>query len=82
MSRKRKVYDDDDGRTIADMNVDGMPWYRPENGQRPASPMDELSKKEGRALMWGVLGAAMLVALVFVVGYLIFILLVDKVFLP
>ena len=25
--RKRKVDDDDDGRTIANMNIDGMPWY-------------------------------------------------------
>ena len=25
--RKRKQYDDDDGRVIAPMNVDGMPWH-------------------------------------------------------
>ena len=25
--RKKKQYDDDDGRVIAPMNVDGMPWY-------------------------------------------------------
>ena len=25
--RKKKVYDDDDGRVISSMNVDGMPWY-------------------------------------------------------
>ncbi len=27
MARKPKQYDDDDGRTIANMNVEGMPWY-------------------------------------------------------
>ena len=27
MARKRKQYDDDDGRVIANMNVDGMPWF-------------------------------------------------------
>lgn len=27
MPRKPKQYEDDDGRTIVDMNVDGMPWY-------------------------------------------------------
>lgn len=27
MARERKQYDDDDGRTIVDMNVEGMPWY-------------------------------------------------------
>lgn len=26
---KKKVYDDDDGRTIVDMNVEGMPQYSP-----------------------------------------------------
>ncbi len=25
--RAKKVYDDDDGRVIASMDVDGMPWY-------------------------------------------------------
>lgn len=25
--RKKKVYDDDDGRVISPMDVDGMPWY-------------------------------------------------------
>lgn len=25
---KKKKYDDDDGRVIANMNVDGMPWNR------------------------------------------------------
>ena len=36
MSRKpRKQYDDDDGRTIANMNVDGMPWYRPWKCESP-----------------------------------------------
>ena len=50
MSRKTKKYDDDDGRTIAPMNIDGMPWYvgnsaaaskekkKPENGREEESP--------------------------------------------
>lgn len=25
--RRRKQYSDDDGRTIAPMNIDGMPWH-------------------------------------------------------
>ena len=28
MNRKDKEWEDD-GRTIAEMNVDGMPWYNP-----------------------------------------------------
>lgn len=27
MARKPKQYEDDDGRTVIDMNVEGMPWY-------------------------------------------------------
>lgn len=27
MARNRKQYDDDDGRTIVDMDVEGMPWH-------------------------------------------------------
>ena len=50
MSRRRKQYDDDDGRTIAPMNIEGMPWYvgnsaaaskekkKPENGKEEESP--------------------------------------------
>ena len=28
MAREPKRWEDDDGRTIVDMNVDGMPWYQ------------------------------------------------------
>ena len=42
----RKTYDDDDGRTIVDMNVEGMPWYRPENPDGPANPPEQLTKEE------------------------------------
>ena len=27
MAREPKQYDDDDGRTIGDMDVEGMPWH-------------------------------------------------------
>lgn len=33
MAKKRKSYDDDDGRVIAKMNVEGMPWYSPGHTQ-------------------------------------------------
>jgi len=39
--RTPKQYDDDDGRTIANMNVEGMRWYKPENTPR--------SREEARA---------------------------------
>ena len=49
MARRPKEYDDDDGRTIADMNVEGMPWYQ-ENRKRMrrAEARAELQEKIDR----------------------------------
>ncbi len=33
MKKKRQPFVDD-GRTIAEMNIDGMPWYRPDRGKK------------------------------------------------
>lgn len=78
MAKKRKTYDDDDGRVVANMNVDGMPWYIREHRpwkDRPASQSDEqLTKEEERTLIWGAMKAGLLVAGVFILGALAFIL--------
>lgn len=82
-NRKKKVYDDDDGRVISSMNVDGMPWYwedptgRPDSQKREQkSPEDELqlTKKERRAMIGGVFAAALLIAGVFALAGFLFIL--------
>ena len=78
--RKKKQYDDDDGRVIANMNVDGMPWYAP----KPETPPDsgekpELSRHETWALIWGVMKAALLVAAAFAAAYFLFLLILDLV---
>lgn len=82
MRRKDSRPDDrfeDDGRTVADMNVEGMPWYTP--GKKPSESQSEtdqepitLTKAEGRALMGGVVLAALLIAAVFALAILGFIL--------
>lgn len=57
MARKPKQYDDDDGRTIVDMDVEGMPWHtrrvRREERERARAELQEkidrgeaLTKKE------------------------------------
>lgn len=77
MKKKEKVTYIDDGRTIANMNVDGMPWYnpkRPEKKEESGVPKYTPDRKETLAIMGGVLKAAMLVALVFVLGFAAFIL--------
>lgn len=78
MARKPKKYDDDDGRTIADMNVEGMPWYVKRSSPTPGSDEKiELSREETFSLMGGVLKAALLVGLVFLGVLGLFILLCD-----
>ena len=71
---KRKQYDDDDGRVIAKMNVDGMPWYVEAAKKKQSSQELNLTKEESRAILWGTLKAGLLIAGVFVVAALIFIL--------
>ena len=80
MARRKKTYDDDDGRTIANMNVDGMPWYLEKREKQPEQEKIELTKEEGRAMMAGILKATLLVTLAFGVGLTLFILLCDLVF--
>lgn len=80
--RKKKIYEDDDGRVIASMNVDGMPWVNHEqktfgepNQTVGASQSDlQLTPKETRAMMRGVFAAALLVAGVFALAALLFVL--------
>jgi hypothetical protein len=81
MARKPKVYDDDDGHTIANMNVEGMPWY--DRAQRikdisgsgdGRKPMD---RSQRSATILAVVLAALSIALVFGLGYFLVILLMD-----
>ena len=77
----KKQETEDDGRTIADMNVDGMPWYVRGDEDRSkgadASEHDQLTEEEARMYKWAAMKAALLVALVFGVGYFIFIAFCD-----
>ena len=47
--RKKPLPPDDDGRTIAEMNVEGMPWYNPTAGK--VKEEDKPTRKEKRALV-------------------------------
>lgn len=75
----KKQYDDDDGRVIASMDVDGMPWYLRRAYRRREQPKQseelELSRSERFALFRGVLSAALLIFAVFTLGFLAVILL-------
>lgn len=79
--RKKKEAFVDDGRVIANMNVEGMPWYSgvPEtsaqqnNGKNEEHPI-ELTGREKAAMTRGVMAAALLVAAVFIGVFALFIL--------
>ena len=81
MERKKRVYDDDDGRTIADMSgVERqrliVPRLPKRDGEQPeAEPPKEqkISKGEERAYVFGALGAALLIGAVFAVAIFLFI---------
>ena len=71
---KRKTYDDDDGRVIANMNVDGMPWYMKAERRSKKQDFSDLDKKEMGALIKGALGASLLIGGAFILGLGLFIL--------
>ena len=81
MHRKRKkerYVEEDDGRSFANMNVEGMPWYRPpQEGDAKNGDIPQLSPKEYKYFMWGVLKAALLVGLVFIAVFFLFIFILD-----
>lgn len=79
MAKQRKQYDDDDGRVIASMNVDGMPWYQrsqrfDRNKREQASDFSDLTKEESREIVKGAMKAGLLIAGVFILAMLLFIL--------
>lgn len=82
MTRKKKpeLPEGDDGRTIADMNVEGMPWYSPKRhhagaaGEQKNGSETTLTKEESRYYTWGALKAALLVVGVLCAGIVLFVL--------
>lgn len=81
---KKKPSFIDDGRTIADMNVEGMPWYSGEKSKtenKRENDFTDLTFKEKRAMMKGILGAALLIAALFLLVFFLFILFCSYVWL-
>ena len=67
-SKKKKVKYIDDGRTIANMNVEGMKWHVPEKQKRAKTELSKLNitKAERRAMMIGALQVILPIALAFI----------------
>ena len=49
--KKKKRYDDDDGRTIADMNVEGFKWYESEEKKKKRELARKYTKAERKSIM-------------------------------
>ncbi|MEM5774925.1 MAG: hypothetical protein AAGU05_07965 [Anaerolineaceae bacterium] len=80
MAREHKKYDDDDGRVICNMDVEGMKWHdrraRRENvAQQPIIPRgDTLTRSEARRYTWSAALAGLVVVGVFSLTWVLFIL--------
>ena len=88
MAKRKKEEWVDDGRVIADMSVDGMPYTfrrgprrnRDAFGQKKVkSEPIELTKKEKRSISLGAASAYILVAVVFIGGFGLFLLFCSRV---
>lgn len=82
MGKTARRYDDDDGRVIVDMNVEGMRRNgapaRPEGLKRQGS---EGQAEEGRGFNRYVFRALLLIVAVFSIGWILFTLFATKVWL-
>lgn len=79
MSAEIKQYEDDDGRVICNMDVDGMPWHdrRARGEQTPAraTPQrDPMTKAEALGYTWNAVLAGLAIVGVFAVTWVLLIL--------
>lgn len=80
----KKQYNDDDGRIICNMDVDGMPWHdkRIRKGnfiKQKFSQVNAKTRTENWLYTWYSVLSAMLIASVFSITWILFILFCTKV---
>jgi len=78
MRKKRTDTFEDDGRVVAPMNVEGMPWHTPEREPRQTGDSSDvpvkLTRQENMAFSFGVLKAVLLVTFAYIGALFAFIL--------
>ena len=81
MEKKRKREElEDDGRTIVNMNVEGMPWYHRsplDAGENNGRKTEPLTPEEQRMYTWAAIKAGLLIVLVFALVFGLFIAFCD-----
>lgn len=77
--KDKKQRQQDDGHTVADMNVPGMPWYMDKKYKQSKKNIYgiELTRRERWALVRGILSVVVPIGLLFVGAYAIFMLLLQ-----
>jgi hypothetical protein len=81
--RNHKKPIDDDGRVIANMNIEGTPWYidKSRELESPLSNEPELSRKETFYLMKSALTAGLIIGMVFITIFFAFIFFCTRIWL-
>ena len=75
---RRQNQAEDDGRTIVNMNVEGMPWYMPsDKKEEDAGPHEPMTREQLRAYKWAAVKAGLLIVLVFGAVFALFIAFCD-----
>ena len=81
MKNRDDLIPGDDGEPVADMNVEGMPWFTLKPHDKTGSGSTPMSKEETRAYAWASLKAGLLIALIFGTVFFLFLLFADYVWL-
>lgn len=70
--KKKELFIDND-ITIANMNVEGMPWYKNQKEIKRKKDMQELSvtRKERRAIIWGAFLAYLPAFLIIIASFIL-----------
>ena len=79
MTDKKEQFEDD-GRTIANMDVEGMPWYdrrQRREGQPPSDGRAQMTKEEQRMYTWAAIKAGLVIVLIFGAAFGLFIAFCD-----
>ena len=78
-ARKKREIPGDDGETVVNMNVEGMPWYVPKREKPPAEDAEHyrMTREEFRAYKWAAVKAGLLIVLVFGTVFALFIAFCD-----
>ncbi len=80
---KEKSFNDDDGRVICNMNVEGMPWHdkrvRREKRAARAAQGSQMTKSESRVFTWYAVLAGLIIVLVFSSVWILFTLFATQV---